>query len=219
MTKSLRSGTGPNWTGFLLLGLTLASLGAGCGMFDIRPPTPPGIGGSCVSHAASPASAESVLFNFAQSFRCQEAALAQFGETLAETFHLDLDDVDVSELKESGILGLDSLSKTQTVDGQRLRSIEFSDSMVFEFGIPSQSGRTDLTAYFLDTPYLLRIGQSQGDSLIVTQTIAGTSDLYLAEGQASQWFITRWVDQRGDSTSLGRWYADKVGSSQAPQTP
>jgi len=79
--------------------------------------------------------------------------------------------------------------------------------------------RTDQTAYYLDIPYVLRIGHSQGDSLIVTQTIAGTSDLYLAEGQAAQWFITRWVDQRGESISLGRWYAEKVGSSQAPQGP
>jgi|GEM_PF-1283588 len=216
MAKSLGSGTGPRWTGFLFLGVTLVSAGAGCGMFDIREPTPP-IGPSCVAHRATPESAESVLVNFAQSFRCQEQALAQFGETLAEGFHLDLDDQDVVDI---GIPGLDSLSKTQTVDGQRLRSVEAStDSFAFEFADVPPTGRTDQTAYYLDIPYVLRTGIRQGDSLIVTKTIAGTSDLYLAENVSSQWFITRWVDQRGDSTSLGRWYAEKVGSSQAPKGP
>ena len=186
-------------------------------MFDIREPTPPPVGG-CQVRRAIPASAESVLFNFAQSFRCQQQALDQFGETLAEGFHLDLDDQDVIDI---GIPGLDSLSKTQTVDGQRLRSVEAStDSFAFEFADVPPTGRTDKTAYYLDIPYLLRVGVRQGDSLIVTKTIAGTSDLFLAEsGVTTQWFITRWVDQRGDSTSLGRWYAEKVGSSQALQGP
>lgn len=215
MAKSLRSGTGSRWTGYLFLGLTLASLAAGCGMFEIRDPVEPGKG-ACESRQASPVSAESVLYNFAQSFRCQAAAIGQFGETLAEGFHLDLDDQDVIDI---GIAGLDSLSKTQTVEAQRLRSVESSaDSFAFEFGdVPPI--RTDQTAYYLDIPYSLRIGIRQGDSLLVTKTIAGTSDLYLAEGQSSRWFITRWVDQRGDSTSLGRWYAEKVGSSQAPGIP
>ena len=219
MAKSLRPGTGPRWTGFLFLGVTLVSAGAGCGMFDIREPTPPLVA-SCQVRRAIPASAESVLFNFAQSFRCQEVSLAQFGETLAEGFHLDLDNQDVTDI---GIPGLDSLTKTQTVDAQRLRSIEdlyaHPDSMAFEFADVPPTGRTDQTAYYLDIPYTLRIGHVQGDSLVVTKTIAGTSDLYLAEGQVAQWFITRWVDQRGDSTSLGRWYAEKVGSSQAPKDP
>jgi hypothetical protein len=187
-------------------------------MFDIRDPVGP-IKATCSAHRATPESAESVLVNFAESFRCQQAAIGQFGETMAEGFHLDLDDLDVQEL---GIAGLDSLSKPQTVEAQRLRSIEDPngpDSMAFEFAKKQPDGRTEQTAYYLDIPYTLRIGHVQGDSLIVTKTIAGTSDLYLAEGQASQWFITRWVDQRGDSTSLGRWYADKVGSSQAPQGP
>jgi hypothetical protein len=187
-------------------------------MFDIRPPTPPDTRGLCVARFASPASAESVLFNFAQSFRCQEAALGQYGETLAEGFHLDLDDQDVLDIGT----GIDSLSKSQAVEAQRLRSIEASTdsfAFAFEFGSESQSGRTDQTAYYLDIPYKLRIGISQNDSLIVTKTISGTSDIFLAEGLASQWFITRWVDQRGDSTSLGRWYGDKVGSSQATKSP
>ena len=216
MAKSLRSGTGPRWTGFLFLGLTLVSLAAGCGMFDIRDPVQPPIGG-CAARRASPGSAESVLYNFAQSFRCQEAAIGQFGETLADGFHLDLDDQDVVDI---GIPGLDSLAKPQTIDAQRLRSIESSaDSFAFEFANVPPTERTDLSAYYLDIPYLLRIGVRQGDSLLVKKTIAGTSDLFLAEGQSSQWFITRWVDQRGDSTSLGRWYAEKVGSSQAPRIP
>src|SRR5262249_53843049 len=112
MAKSSGSGTSPRWTGYLLLGLTLGWAGAGCGMFDIRDPTPPVVPG-CVARRASPASAESVLFNFAESFRCQQAAIGQFGETLAESFHLDLDDLDVQEI---GIPGLDSLSKAQTVE-------------------------------------------------------------------------------------------------------
>jgi hypothetical protein len=216
MAKLSCLGTSPRWTGFLFLGLTLASAGAGCGMFDIRDPVGP-IQATCSAHRATPESAESVLVNFAESFRCQQAAIGQFGETMAEGFHLDLDDLDVQEL---GIAGLDSLSKAQTVEAQRLRSIEASaDSFAFEFANKQPDGRTEQTAYYLDIPYTLRIGHAQGDSLIVTKTIAGTSDLYLAEGQASQWFITRWVDQRGDSTSLGRWYAEKVGSSQAPQGP
>ena len=216
MAKSLRSGTGPRWPGFLFLGLALVSVGEGCGMFDIRPPTPPDKG-LCVAHRATPESAESVLVNFAQSFRCQAAGIGQFGETLAEGFHLDLDDQDVIDI---GIAGLDSLAKPQTVEAQRLRSVESSaDSFAFEFADVPPTGRTDLTAYYLDIPYLLRIGVRQGDSLLVKKTIAGTSDLFLAEGQSSQWFITRWVDQRGDSTSLGRWYAEKVGSSQAPRIP
>ena len=218
MAKSLRSGTSPGWTGFLILGLALGSAGAGCGMFDIRPPTPPNIKGLCVARRANPASAESVLFNFSQSFRCQEAALGQFGETLAEGFHLVLDIRDAADIGT----GIDSLSKDLTVEGQRLRSVEASTdsfTFAFEFGKESDSGRTDQTAYYLDIPYTLRIGQSQNDSLIVTKTISGTSDVFLAEGQSSQWFITRWVDQRGDSTSLGRWYGDKVGSSQAAQNP
>jgi len=215
MAKSLLSGTRPGWTGFLLLGLTLGSIGAGCGMFDIRDPVGP-INATCSVHQASPISAESVLVNFAESFRCQEAASSQFNETMAEGFHLKLDVQDVIDI---GIPGLDSLSKAQTIEAQRLRSNESStDTMVFEFG-DVEPVRTDQTAYYLDIPYVLRIGHSQGDSLIVTQTIAGTSDLYLAEGQAAQWFITRWVDQRGESISLGRWYAEKVGSSQAPQGP
>jgi len=216
MTKSLGSGTGPRWIGYPFLGLMLVSAGAGCGMFDIRPPTPP-VKPGCVAHRATPESAESVLVNFAQSFRCQEQALGQFGETLADGFHLNLDDQDVVDI---GIPGLDSLSKTQTTDAQRLRSVEAStDSFAFEFANVPPTGRTDQTAYYLDIPYLLRVGIRQGDSLIVTKTIAGTSDLFLAENASSQWFITRWVDQRGDSTSLGRWYAEKVGSSQAPQGP
>ncbi len=216
MAKSKASGTGLRWTGFLLLGLTLVSAGAGCGMFDIREPTPPRQA-TCVAERNNPASAEDVLFNFAQSFRCQEQSLDQFQETLVEGFHLDLDDQDVVDI---GIPGLDSLAKAQTVEAQRLRSTDDSaDSAAFEFADREPTGRTDQTAYYLDIPYLLRIGIRQGDSLIVTKTIAGTSDLYLAEGQAANWFITRWVDQRGDSTSLGRWYAERVGSSQAPQGP
>jgi hypothetical protein len=218
MAKSLRSGTYPTWSGFLFVGLTLVSVGVGCGMFEIRPPTPPGGEPTCTARNASPASPESVLFNFAQSFPCQEAALGQFEGTLAEGFHLDLDDQDAIDIGT----GVDSLSKAQTAEGQRLRSIEASTdsfAFAFEFGEESESGRTDQTAYYLDIPYTLRIGQSQGDSLIVTKTIAGTSDVFLALGLASQWFITRWVDQRGDSTSLGRWYGDKVGSSQAAQSP
>lgn len=210
MRKSWLTGTGERWGGYLLVGLVLGSLGIGCGMFDIRNPIPPPKPGSGPPHAI-PVAPESVLFNFEQAIRYQTDGLDQYGKTLAETFHLVLDQADVADI---GIPGTDSLSKSCDVDAQRLRSGESSaDSFYFAFGnaTPTKEGQT---AYYLDIPYELDILVRQGDTLAVTQTIKGTSDLYLAQSQAtSTWAITRWVDQReAPITSLGRWHAEKVGS-------
>jgi hypothetical protein len=221
MGKSLLAGTEKRRGGYLFLGLVLGSLGIGCGMFDIRAPTPPPKPGSGPPHA-SPVAPESVLFNFEQAIRYQTNGLDQFDKTLFDTFHLVLDQADVADI---GIPGIDSLSKTRTYDAQQLRSGECpktgtcpADSFYFAFGnaTPTKEGQT---AYYLDIPYELRILVRQGDTLAVTQTIKGTSDLYLAL-QANTWSITRWVDQREfPLTSLGRWYAEKVGTGQAPRIP
>ena len=216
MRKYLPVGTRERLGGFLFLGLVLGSVGIGCGMFDIRPPTPPPGVGSGPPHA-SPVDPESVLYNFTQAIRYQTDGLQQYDGTLAESFHLVLDQEDVRDI---GIAGLDSLSKPRDIDAQRLRCQESSsDSFYFAFGnaTPIKEGQT---AYYLDIPYELRILVHQGDSLVVTQTIKGTSDVFLAQGLASNWAITRWVDQRENPfTSLGRWHAEKVGAGQAPRIP
>jgi len=158
---------------------------------------------------------ESVLFNFTHAIRYQLSGVQQLEGSLAETFHLVLD---VSDVDDIGIPGVDSLEGARTARAQELRSTESSaDSFYFAFGTATKVDEGS-TAYYLDIPYELRILVRQGDSLAVTQTISGTADLYLAE--LTQWAITRWVDQRQEGiTSLGRWYAEIVGTSQAPGAP
>ena len=215
----MAAGTRLNWTGFLILGWMLGSLAMGCGMFDIRAPVAPGTGPEVGPPRASPVAPESVLFNFTHAIRYQLNGLQQLGSSLAETFHLVLDEGDVGEIN---IPGIDSLEKARTVKAQELRSQESSaDSFYFAFDeSEAQKIEEGSTAYYLDIPYELRILVRQGDSLVVSQTISGKSDLYLAELLGGQWAITRWVDQRQPpNTSLGRWFAEIVGTSQAPGAP
>jgi hypothetical protein len=195
--------------GLIALGLETA-LGlnlAGCGLFDIRDPVRPGEGASCPR--LNPSSSDSVLANFVQAMKCKLDGTALYEESLDESFHLVLDQIDVQELSGEW----DSLNKKEDVAAQEVLAGDpvVADSFFFAFG-DVEPERKDTTAFYLDIPYELLLFRLLGDSLVTADTVSGKAELSLLEDtQAGTWAMTRWVDERdGRHTSFGRWHAERA---------
>jgi hypothetical protein len=205
MRKSSGSGTGRGWAVFLWLVAFAAVETAGCGLFKIRDPVQPVLPKGCPRAAA--VSPESVLVNFEYAMGCKGDGLVNYGDALAETYSLVLDQNDVPEIGN----GLDSLSKSQDVDAQRILTSALPDSFHFVFGDPGSTKESGTTFSYFTMPYLLQLIRAQGDSFVVADTILGTADITLAEQQAGQWALTRWVDTRSEKyKSFGRWHGERV---------
>ena len=155
----------------------------------------------------TPIEPEDVLFNFEEAVKHKVDGLSQYAEALHDDFHLVLDIIDVQEL---GIEGVDSLSKQRDQDVQRIWSEELPDSFYFAFGDQQPSTETDTTAFYLDIPYELQFIVQQNDS--VRATLAGKAELtMLKDPQTTLWSLRRWVDKREEpNTSFGRWHGERA---------
>jgi hypothetical protein len=202
MIKRLTSGTRGAWPVFLWAAAFGAVETAGCGLFDIRDPIEPRNPVGC--RRVSPVNAESVLVNFESALGCKGAGIGQYEDALSDEFQLVLDEVDSLDL------GFSFLTKEQSRQALSLLTESIADSFRFEFDLVTPVEGPDTTSY-LDMPYRLDFLRRQGDTLAVVGTVAGTTDLSLAEQLAGTWAITRWVDQRSEGvTSFGRWQGERV---------
>lgn len=207
MVKFDQKGTGKGvWVFLVLLGGVIWNL-TGCGLFDIRDPVEPEKNAR-VPPRAEPLDPDSVLFNFTWAVRYDIDGLQLYEESLRDAFHLVLDPFDVQELG----LDVDSLTRNQDVTAQRRWSQELPDSFAFSFSSQIVERTTDSTAQYLDIPYELQLIRQEGDSLITTETIRGTADLFLLRDRTTtEWALRRWVDQRQDPfKSFGRWHGERA---------
>jgi hypothetical protein len=210
MVKSVFLGTKRVLPGFFLTYTALALI-AGCGLFTIRDVVAPDETGDGIprKQAIDP---DSVLCNLEVAIRYKIGGLGLYEDSLAESFFLVLDIVDVQEL---GVAGLDSLSKSEDAAAQRLVSTDSPDSFYFAFGEVTPE-RTDTTAFYLDIPYELQMIDDEG---VTVETIKGKADVTVAEDNVGTWAVTRWVDQREDPfLSFGRWHGERAIQT-APKPP
>lgn len=208
MVKRRRGGTRHRLSGFLwlaALGLYgfLGLYGYGCGSFSIRDPVQPAGGGlSC--KRLNPSNEDSVLANFAQSIECKLDGTSLYSESLADSFWLIVDPLDVADMVEPR----DSLSKSQDVAAQerRVSDAAAADTFSFSFGSMKPTETTDKTAFYLDMPYELFLIRQDSTQ---TDTIKGKADITVQEITTGTWALIRWVDKRQDPyTSFGRWHAE-----------
>jgi hypothetical protein len=206
-------GTKRTWP-VLLLVLAPLLAETGCGLFSIRDPVAPVDPGPEIPRR-TPTEPEDVLFNFEEAVKHKVDGLSQYAEALHDDFHLVLDIIDVQEL---GIEGVDSLSKQRDLDAQRIWSQDTcavpadcdADSFYFAFDNQQPSTETDTTAFYLDIPYELQFIVQQNNS--VSATLAGKAELTMVKDeQTTLWSLRRWVDKREEpNTSFGRWHGERA---------
>jgi hypothetical protein len=206
MKKSPAGGTRRGFRVFLGM-LALGLYAYGCGMFDIREAVGPSNPGEEACPRENPSNSDAVLKNFAAAITCKLDGTGLYDQTLAETFQLILDELDVQEL----VGEWDSLNKAEDVAAQEILAGDdaVADSFHFSFGsvLPE---RTDTTAFYLDIPYQLLLIR-QVDTLAVADTIKGRAELTIREFGSGTWALSRWVDERQDPyTSFGRWHAERA---------
>jgi hypothetical protein len=213
MRVRIDPGTQRMATGLIVLvgGALVLTLSA-CGLFDIRPPVPPGtVKESC--QGDSPTSSDIVITNFALAVDCRKDGSGLFAQSITDGFSLVLDARDYFELQQFGVTR-DSINRAETILAQEriATSTEFPDSFRFVFTpvVPQDQGGSQV--YYELMPYRLEMYQLQGDTAQLATQYAGVVNLTVSEEQAGTWAISRWVDFRDNSgnRSLGYLYALKA---------
>lgn len=218
-----RRGTGRGSRGFLVPALLATALAGGC-IFDIRDPIPP-VQGNVIPRCDTGIDPDSTLCNVETGIRYKSRGVPLYEESLAEDFELVLDATDAADLGT----GVELLTRTQTVNAERIHSGAEPDSFYFRFirDEPDQDytrlePEGGVTVYD-NIRYELQFFTLEGDtSLNTDMLIRGQADITAVEDENQQWVLSRWEDGRlpnpaPNQQTLGFWHGSvSVGSSPRP---
>jgi len=219
------AGTRGEGLGFLMAAACAAAvMGGGCDIFDIRDPVEP-IGEEPIPRCNTSIDPDSALCNVETGIQYKLRGFTLYEESLAEDFGLVLDETDAADLGT----GVDSLTRAQTVNAQRIQSGAEPDSFSFRFirDEPDQDftrlepgpGVTEYENIRYELRFIT-VGVDTTENM--DKLIRGQADITAVEDDQQQWVIRRWVDGRlpnpaPNQQTLGFWHGSVVvGSSPRP---